>query len=349
MRFRRLLAASLVALSLGGTGTAAPAREFGPAPRDSEGRYLNLDGPIDRGPWSVRVGFGLRFLTGLFRQRGPSPEVVPNDGAWLRANAAGEVPAVTWIGHATLLVQMSGLTFLTDPTWSKRASPVAWAGPRRHVPPGVAFDELPPIDFVLISHNHYDHLDVPTLRRLARRSPSTRFIVPAGNAELLRKHGISNLTELDWGESLRLGQAELHCLPARHWSSRGLTDAREALWASWAVTGPDRRFYFGGDTGWFDGFARIGRTLGPFDLAALPIGAYEPAAMMRPVHLDPEEAAAAARELRAKRALGIHFGTFELTTEPFDEPPRRFRASATAAGLDSDRTWVLKIGETRPF
>ena len=349
MKFRRILAAGLVAISLVGAVPLATAAEFGPAPRDADGRFLNLDGPIDRGPWSTRVGFGLRFLTGLFRQRGPSPEVVPNDGSWLRANAKGSVPAVTWIGHATLLVQMSGLTFLTDPTWSKRASPVAWAGPRRHVPPGVAFEDLPPIDLVLISHNHYDHLDLPTLKRLAGRSASTRFVVPAGNAALLRNHGIERVAELDWGGNLSVGRAVLHCLPARHWSSRGLTDARVALWASWAVIGPDRHFYFGGDTGWFEGFARIGQALGPFDLAALPIGAYEPAAMMRPVHLDPEEAAAAARELRADRALGIHFGTFELTTEPFDEPPQRFRAAAGAAGLVPERAWVLKVGETRLF
>ena len=349
MRIRRALAAALVALPLCGAGPPAPPEEFGPAPRDADGRFLNLDGPIDRGPRSVQIRFGLRFLTGIFRQRGPSPEVVPNDGAWLRANASGSVPAATWIGHATLLVQMGGLTFLTDPTWSERASPLAWAGPRRHVPPGVAFEDLPPIDFVLLSHNHYDHLDLPTLRRLARRSADTLFVVPEGNAALLRKNGVENVVELDWGESLGVGRVELHCLPARHWSSRGLADAREALWASWAVTGPDRRFYFGGDSGYFEGFARIGRALGPFDLAALPIGAYEPAAMMRPVHLDPEEAVAAARDLRAERAVGIHFGTFEMTTEPFDEPPKRFRAAADAAGLGPDRAWVLKIGETRRF
>jgi N-acyl-phosphatidylethanolamine-hydrolysing phospholipase D len=141
----------------------------------------------------------------------------------------------------------------------------------------------------------------------------------------------------------------VHCLPAQHWSNRGLGDSREALWASWAVIGSQRRFYFGGDTGFFSGFARIGEALGPFDLAALPIGAYEPAPMMRPVHLNPEEAVDAARDLRAERVVGIHYGTFELAAEPFDEPPRRFREAASAAAYSPDEAWILNIGETRGF
>jgi len=141
----------------------------------------------------------------------------------------------------------------------------------------------------------------------------------------------------------------VHCLPAQHWSARGLGDERERLWASWAVVGPERRFYFAGDTGYFDGFARIAEILGPFDLAAVPIGAYAPRAMMREAHMNPEEAARAARDLRARRAMGMHFGTFDLSDEPLDEPPRRFRAATRAEGFDADATWVLEVGETRRF
>jgi N-acyl-phosphatidylethanolamine-hydrolysing phospholipase D len=213
----------------------------------------------------------------------------------------------------------------------------------------VAIADLPPIDFVLISHNHYDHLDLRTLRALAERDPKTRFLVPLGNAKLLREQGIERVEELNWGEETRHGAVAIHCLPAQHWSRRGLGDQNRALWSSWAVVAPDRRFYFAGDTGYFDGFSAIGRALGPFDLAAVPIGAYQPEAMMAQSHLDPEQAVQASRDLRARRALAMHYGTFDLSDEPLDEPPRRFRTAAQAAGIAESDTWVLAIGETRGF
>ncbi|MBW2425954.1 MAG: MBL fold metallo-hydrolase [Deltaproteobacteria bacterium] len=349
MRSFRPIVLALVTLAFWAGGTLAPAAELGPAPRDAKGRFLNGDGPLERSPLSVRLGFGFRFLAGRFRNRGQSPARVANDGAFLRENARHSVPTATWVGHATLLIQVEHLTILTDPIWSKRASPVSWAGPRRQVAPGLAFEDLPPIDLVLLSHNHYDHMDLPTLRRLAERSAETRFLVGMGNGRLLQKNGIENVIELDWGEKVSIGDATVHCLPAQHWSNRGLGDRREALWASWAVVGAQRRFYFGGDTGYFSGFERIGEALGPFDLAALPIGAYEPSPMMQPVHLNPEEAVQAGRDLRAERMVGIHFGTFVLAGEPFDEPPRRFREAAAAAAYSPDAAWILKIGETREF
>jgi N-acyl-phosphatidylethanolamine-hydrolysing phospholipase D len=208
---------------------------------------------------------------------------------------------------------------------------------------------LPPIDFVVISHNHYDHLDLPTLRALAKRRAETVFLVPLGNGALLRRAGIERVEELDWGDTRTIGAVTVHCLPNQHWSSRGLTDERKALWSSWSVIGAERRVYFAGDTGLFPELESIGGALGPFDLALLPIGAYEPVPMMRPVHLDPEEAVEAARMLRAERAVAMHFGTFDLTDEPIGEPPVRFREAAAAAGRDADAAWVLRIGETRDF
>ncbi len=310
---------------------------------------MNLDGPVTHGDLSVRLGFFARRAASLWSAQGTPAPRVPNDGVFLRENARASVPTVTWIGHATLLVQLSHLSFLTDPIWSETASPVSFAGPRRRVPPGLALEDLPPIDFVLLSHNHYDHLDLDTLERLAAAHPAARFFVPLGNAELLRERGIERVEELDWGETRAHLGVEIACLPARHWSRRGLGDERRALWASWAVVSEDRRFYFAGDTGYSPAFARIARALGPFDLAALPIGAYEPTAMMRDVHLDPEEAVRSMADLQAARAVAIHFGTFVLTDEPLDEPPRRFRRAAEDAGVAPDRLLVLSVGETRPF
>jgi N-acyl-phosphatidylethanolamine-hydrolysing phospholipase D len=322
---------------------------LGPAPRDADGRFENRVGPIAHGGFATRFPFFLRRFGTSIVGRGDGAPRVENDGAFLRENARHSVPTLTWVGHATLLVQMGGASFLTDPTWSRTASPVRWPGPRRFVPPGIDLDDLPPIDFVVVSHNHYDHLDAGTLRRLARRDPETRFLVPLGNGELLRKNGIENVDELDWGEGRRVGGVTVHCLPAQHWSRRGLRDERRALWSSWAMIAPERRFYFAGDSGYFEGYTAIGEALGPFDVAAVPIGAYEPQAMMREAHLDPEQAVQAARDLRAQRAMGMHFGTFDLSDEPLDEPPKRFRAAGRAAGLDDADVWILKIGETREF
>ncbi len=329
--------------------TAAEGRPWSPAPRGSDGRFLNASGPLAHAGLRVTLPFFARRALGSFREFRSAPEQMENDGAFLRKNAGHSVPTATWIGHATLLIQMGHKTFLTDPIWSPTASPLSFAGPRRFVPPGLPLDALPPIDFVLISHNHYDHLDAPTLRALAERHPDARFFVPLANAKTLHKLGIKHVSELDWGEHHSLDGLTIYCLPAQHWSRRGLSDERRALWSSWAVLGAEQRFYFGGDSGYWNGFAAIGGALGPFDLAALPIGAYEPAVMMRPWHLNPEEAARAGRDLRARRVLGIHFGTFDLTDEPLDEPPRRFRAAASRQNYAADDVWVLRIGETRTF
>lgn len=348
---RRALVLLLLAFGFAPRASAEPdASALGPAPRTADGRFANPVGPLSHGSLlTVRLPFFLRRAAGSFSERPGAPGAVANDGAFLRENARHSTPTVTWIGHATLLVQMDHVTFLTDPIWSDTASPVSFAGPRRFVPPGVALDALPPIDFVVVSHAHYDHLDVPTLAALAARRPETRFFVPIGNGALLRESGVANVVELDWGESREHRGVRVTCLPTQHWSKRTLTDDDRALWASWAVVGPERRFYFAGDTGWFDDFARIAEGFGGFDLAALPIGAYEPSAMMRSAHLDPEEAVRAALVLRARRALGIHFGTFDLSDEPLDEPPRRFRDAAAAQGFGREAAWVLRIGETREF
>ena len=268
-------------------------------------------------------------------------ELVPFDPA-----AIGHNPSLTWIGHATFLVRMDGVTFLTDPIFSERASPVGFAGPKRHQPPGVPLDQLPKIDFVLISHDHYDHADSASIEALARRG--ARFFVPLELGEVVRDAG-GEAVELDWWQSARFGNVEITCVPSQHFSGRSLTDENKRLWAGFAVRGPTRSFYHSGDTGYFDGFAQIRDRLGPVDLAALPIGAYDPAEIMQFVHMNPEEAARAAVDLGAHTAVGMHWGTFDLTEEPIDEPPARFQRAAVRNGLPLERAWVMKIGETRDW
>jgi len=336
-------------LAAAGAAQAQGPALFGPAPRDASGRFLNLAGEIPGAGPGVTLPFQLRRIASSIAGRPGAPEHIANDGAFLRENARHSVPTATWIGHATLLVQMGATSFLTDPIWSPTASPISWLGPRRWVAPGLELDALPPLDFVLVSHSHYDHLDLPTLVRLAQRDRNTRFLVPLGNAALLRDAGIERVEEFDWGQGTRVAGLEVTCVPSQHWSQRGLFDARRTLWCAWVVLAPERRFFFAGDSGWYPGFADVGRAFGPFDLAAVPIGAYQPAAMMRPHHLDPEEAVQAGLALRARRLVAIHFGTFDLSDEPLEEPPLRFRAAASKAGYDAAATWVLRIGETRAF
>jgi N-acyl-phosphatidylethanolamine-hydrolysing phospholipase D len=315
-------------------------------PHHTDDGFRNL-AEIEMPGASVTLPFFARRVWTTLVGRSGAPQVVPNDGAFLRTNARHSVPTVTWIGHSTLLVQMDGVTFLTDPIWSERASPVAFAGPKRVVPPGLAFDALPPIDFAVVSHSHYDHADLPTLLRLAEMG--TRIFVPLRLGGVLRDAGITTVEELDWWDVRTVGGVTIHCTPAQHWSARSLTDRNRTLWSGWAVVGGTRRFYYAGDSGYFAGFADVGSRLGPFDLAAVPIGAYEPAAMMRAHHMNPEEAVRAALDVGAVRAIGVHYGTFDLTDEPLDEPPHRFHEAARAAHVADDHVWTPPIGATNDF
>ena len=281
-----------------------------------------------------------RLWLSVVPRTGGAP-LVPADPSALAAS-----PGLTWIGHASFLVRMDGATFLTDPMFSRRASPLSFAGPRRLAPPGVALDALPGVDFALVSHDHYDHLDLPSVRALARRG--VRFVVPSGVGEIVRRAG-GEVAELDWWERKDMGPVTVHCVPSRHFSGRSLLDRNRRLWAGFVVEGPSRRFYHAGDTAAFDGFSEIGRRLGPIDLAAMPIGAYLPRRMMASVHVTPEEALQGALAARASRVAAMHWGTFDLADEPLDEPPRRFRAEAQRLGLGDDQAWVLKVGETRSW
>ena len=342
----------LIVLGWLGIATIANAQSFVDyvdqgIPVGENGRYANHEQHLSKGSTAVRLSFLMRRFGATFRDYTDLPEQQSNNGDWLRENS--QQASVTWVGHSTLLVQIEGINILTDPIWSNTASPIPPIGPRRLVKPGLAIDDLPPIDLVVISHNHYDHFDLPTLKLLAQRNKDTHFYVPLDNGNLLRKNGINQVTEMNWGDRVKLANLTIHCLPSQHWSKRSLSDTNKAAWASWAIIGHSKRFYFAGDTGYFDGFKTIGAQLGPFDLAAVPIGAYEPRAMMQSSHMNPEEALQSALDVNANHAVAIHFGTFDLADEPIGEPPMRFKQAAKKSSLNSDKTWVLDIGETRLF
>lgn len=264
--------------------------------------------------------------------------------------AAPDVLSVTWLGHSSTLIQMAGLNLLTDPVWYARASPVPFAGPPRWVAPPLPLDRLPPVDVVLISHNHYDHLDFASVRRLATRHPSAEWLAPLGLTPLLQRAGVDKVRELDWWDVTRHAGLELTSVPAQHFSARGMRDRNATLWCGWALSGAGRRVYFAGDTGYHPDFGMVGERLGPFDVTMLPIGAYNPASVMRPVHLDPEEAVRAFQDIQRGTAgvmMGIHWGTYQLTDEPMDEPPRRARDAWERAGLNGASLWLPLHGETR--
>jgi N-acyl-phosphatidylethanolamine-hydrolysing phospholipase D len=295
-------------------------------------------------PWT-RWSFVVRRLwTSSIAPRGFTAPRVFNDGAGLRAGHVN--PSITWIGHSSLLVQMDGINILTDPQWSERASPVSWGGPRRLSPPGLAFEDLPRIDFVLISHDHYDHLDLNTVKRLGEVHDPV-FLVPLGLKAWFADNGMRRVEEFDWWQEREYRGARFVCVPAQHFSQRTLWDGNTRLWASWAVLSPERRLYFSGDTGYFAGFKEARQRLGPFDVAAIAIGAYVPAEIMKAVHTTPEEAVQAFIDLDARALLGIHWGTFDLAEEPLDEPPKRMLAEVRRRGIDPARAWILKLGETR--
>jgi N-acyl-phosphatidylethanolamine-hydrolysing phospholipase D len=260
---------------------------------------------------------------------------------------------LTWVGHSTFLVQIGGLNILTDPIWSTRASPFPWMGPRRVVPPGIPFDQLPPIDVVLQSHDHYDHLDDLTVCRLEARNPGAQWMVPLGVGSFLRRRGVHEIAEFDWWQEARRGPLAIGCTPAQHFSGRTPWGRDQALWCGWSVATADRRLYFAGDTGYHPEFAAVGKRFGPFDVVLLPVGAYEPRWVMRTVHMNPEEAIRAFQEIQQvglahgpTRLVPMHWGTFKLTDEPLDEPPYRALLAWQAAGLAREQYCQLTHGET---
>lgn len=260
---------------------------------------------------------------------------------------AGRTMRVTRVGHSTVLLQTAGLNILIDPIWSERCSPLSWFGPRRVTPPAIQFEDLPPIDVVLVSHNHYDHLDLPTLKRLGEAHAPT-MVVPLGNAALLTEHGISGGRELDWWQGMALaGDVSVTCVPAQHFSGRGLWDRDASLWGGFVLETPGGVVYYAGDTGTGPHFAQVLARFGSPRLALLPIGAYEPQSIMRPVHLRPREAVEVHRLLGARTSLAVHYGCFELSDEGPLAPVEELSAAMAEFGVAREAFWELAPGVSR--
>ncbi len=219
-----------------------------------------------------------------------------------------------WVNHSTFLFQFQQFNVLTDPIWSKRCSPYQWMGPARKRPPGIKIEALPKIDLVLISHNHYDHLDIPTLKQLIK-TDQPEFIVPLGVASTIKKIGGKVHSELDWWESAAINQLKIKAMPANHFSSRGLFDRDTSLWAGFILESKDIKAYYVGDTGYSNVFKEIGAREGPFDLACIPIGAYSPRWFMAPIHVDPEQAVQIHLDIQSKHSVAMHYGTFQLAED----------------------------------
>lgn len=287
---------------------------------------------------------------------GPEPGALPAEEPRMAVPRAGASEArITWVGHSTTLVQLPGLNVLTDPVWSRRASPLPWFGPERFVPARPDLAELPPVDAVVLSHDHYDHLDVRTVRALAARfGESVEWFTPLGYGDWFGRRGVHRVVELDWWESAPIsgGGYRAVCLPARHWTRRRPWDTNRRLWSSWALVpegdaGASPSVYFGGDSGYCRTFEAIGNRFGPFDVSLLPIGAYDPRWFMHGSHMNPEEAVRAYVDLGGRGSfIATHWGTFRLTFEDPLEPPERLCAAWRHAGLESDALHVLAHGES---
>lgn len=248
---------------------------------------------------------------------GPKPIERVNDGS-IR---------VTWINHATVLVQMDNVNILTDPIYSKFASPVSWAGPARHRNPGIRWEDLPPIDLVVVSHNHYDHMDMPTLRRLSQRPEAPRIVVGLGNTAYLSARRVARSEDIDWWQAVQVQGVKATAVPVQHWSSRAQSDNRRTLWAGFVFEGPSGRVYFGGDTGYGPHFSLVRERLGSPDVALLPIGAYLPIWFMKENHMTPAEGVQASVDLGARSSVPIHFGTWQLGDDGDKEPLQDLEAA----------------------
>jgi N-acyl-phosphatidylethanolamine-hydrolysing phospholipase D len=317
------------------------------------GRYANFGGVQAPSPWRI-----FRWLLRLGPKERPAvdPARVPAGAAPCVAPDLARIAAppadamqFTWVGHSTWLIQVGGLNILTDPIWSQHCAPVPWPTVRRRTPPGVSLEQLPRIDLVLLSHSHYDHCDVPTLRRLGT---APAYVVPAGLGPLVQRCTAGRVHEAEWGETIAVGGAKLTAVPALHFSARKGPDRNVTLWCGWLLEVAGRRIYFAGDTGMAPFFGELGawfRASGGIDVALLPIGAYQPRWVMTPVHCTAADAVDIHRSIGVKQSLAMHWGTFVLTEEPLREPPVLLADTLLARGVPEELFRTLAVGETVAF
>jgi N-acyl-phosphatidylethanolamine-hydrolysing phospholipase D len=320
--------------------------------RQADGRFHNPEGsPTVTNTWRDNLSFIWWVSLGARKEEllppVPPGHVLPPQQALAQLAAHAHEDSITWLGHAAFLIRMAGKTVLVDPFLDEYASPLNGIGPRRYAGPGLTMEQLPPVDALVVSHNHYDHLDLRAIRRLPGKD-RMQVIVPAGLASVLRDNGFSRVTGLRWGESAALERLRIVSVPAVHFSSRGLFDGDRTLWSGYVFESPQRRVYFAGDTAYHGTvFKELRQRIGPVDVALVPIGAYAPRSLMAHVHVNPEEAVELGRDLGARTLVGMHWGTIVLSTEQPFEPPRRFRAAARAKDYADEAVWTMAIGETR--
>lgn len=311
--------------------------------------FINNYLPEERMSKSLGAVFKWRFTRNS--QEKVKFEQVEPDVEYLNSNRKEET--LTWLGHSTFLWQYQGINLITDPHLSSRASPVSFAGPKRIMEPALSLYELPDLDVVLISHNHYDHLDRNSVLGIVNRQKENPplFLVPLGMKEWFADVGIKQkVVELDWWQTYQSGDLKYNAVPVQHWSRRGLMDTNKVLWAGWVVEAPEKRFFFAGDTGYSRDFQDIGKRFGPMDLSLIPIGAYSPRWFMKDMHCNPEEAVQIHLDVKSKKSIGMHWGTFlNLTDEPLGEPPLRLAKALKDREIAKDLFITMKHGETLRF
>ena len=349
MRSSRLVRGAIVLAVLAGVGAGAgwavlSQPQFGARmsgarlerakanPQYRDGRFVNVQ-PEAPTTLAALGDYVVRQFSGDEVRVPPAPVPVRVvDAAALALAPGASALRALWIGHASTYVELDGLRLLLDPVFAERVSPLP-VGPRRFHPPPIALADLPPIDAVLVSHDHYDHLDMATVRHLAARG--ARFFVPLGIGAHLERWGVptAQIDEMEWWQRRTLRGVEFVCTPTRHYSGRGLSDRSATLWSSWSALGPRHRIYYSGDTGYSTHFAEIGSRLGPFDIAFVKIGAYGPGASWLDIHMSPEQGVQAHRDVRARRMFPVHWSTFNLAYHDWDEPVRRAVAEARRTGV----------------
>ena len=347
---RAVVFATTFAMLLGLVAACAPQQKPGAPYHHTTSGFRNPPGSPERNPWYRRVPWIANRLIGGWENwdvEFPEDHVVPQAEALSAFKAMQGEDTLTWIGHMTALIRLDGVTVLTDPWLTEFASPIPPRGPRRYVAPGIAPEDLPAIDVVVISHNHYEHLDLPTIDLLPNKE-SIIAIVPLGLGHYFRERSYGTVIELDWHESAMVNELKITALPVIHWSKRSFFKTNDTLWAGFAIEGTDgKRLYFGGDAEYGPIYEEIGKGYDGFDLAIISIGAFLPRKVMNGAHCVPETCFQLGLDLGADTLLGIHWGTVRLGDDGFDDAPKGFVAAGRHAGIPDDRVWIMRIGETR--
>jgi len=345
--YLRNLAIIMLTFSLASACNSAPPEPLTEQPRHHTAEGFQNYPPRDSKSY-VGVAFVMRRIWYSYFPEEMGIDYRQTEAQSLQQLAANQQPnKLTWLGHASFLLQLDGQNILTDPHLTDWAGPVTGLGPERYTPPGIRIENLPPINVIVISHNHFDHLSKQTLEQIPDKS-AIKVVVPLGMKPFFADIGYSQITELDWHQSVEVDSLKLTAVPAIHHSGRGLFDKDAVLWAGWVIKSSDRTVFFAGDTAYAQStFAEIGQQYGPFDTALVPIGAYVPHELFKDNHLTPRQAVQLGKDIQATNVVAMHWGTFNLSDEPPSEPPRLFKQAGAELGYSDDAVWVMKIGETR--